>query len=100
MIARIYVRQIFGARAFSYQLWLGVAKRLSWVWGDVRTNDVQGCGAYSNRSIVGTFHKISKNHMGPYLEEPEWRFNSRDNPRIFRDTPVWIVNTNPMTTDS
>ncbi len=41
----------------------------------------------------GAFHKISRKHTNHYLEELEWRFNNRDNPHIFRDTMIRIVNT-------
>ena len=67
------------------------------VRGDVHINGVEGVWSLFKRSIVGAFHKISKKHMGRYLEELEWRFNNRDNPHIFRDTLARIVNTNPMT---
>jgi len=31
-----------------------------------------------------------------YLDEFEWRLNQRDNPYIFRDTPVRLLNTPKM----
>ena len=61
--------------------------------GDVHTNSIEGVWALFKRSIMGTFHKMSKKHMDRYLEELEWRFNNRDNPHIFRDTLVRIMNT-------
>ena len=39
---------------------------------------------------------MSVKHMDRYLEELEWRFNSRDNPSIFRDTLARIVRTDPL----
>ena len=38
------------------------------------------------RSVVGTFHQLSKKHLDAYLDELEWRFNNRENPWLFRDT--------------
>ena len=67
-----------------------------WVIGDVLTNSIEGVWSLFERSIVGTFHKMSAKHMDRYLEELEWRFNNRDNPHIFRDTLARIVNTDPM----
>ena len=67
-----------------------------WVIGDVHTNSIEGVWSLFERSIVGTFHKMSAKHMDRYLEELEWRFNNRDNPHIFRDTLARIVNTDPM----
>ena len=64
-----------------------------WVVGDVHTNSIEGVWALFKRSLMGTFHKMSKKHMDRYIEELEWRFNNRDNDHIFRDTLVRIMNT-------
>ena len=64
-----------------------------WVVGDVHTNSIEGVWALFKRSIMGTFHKMSRKHMDRYLEELEWRFNNRENPHIFRDTLIRIMNT-------
>ena len=68
-----------------------------WVIGDVHTNSIEGVWSLFKRSIMGAFHKMSAKHMDRYLEELEWRFNNRNNPRIFHDTMKRIVNTDPMT---
>ena len=62
-----------------------------WVVGDVHTNSVEGVWRLFKRSIVGAFHKISTKHLERYLEELEWRFNNRDNPFIFRDLLLRIL---------
>ena len=64
-----------------------------WVIGDIHTNGIEGVWILFKRSIIGTFHKMSRKHMDRYLEELEWRFNNRSNPHIFRDTLRRIVNT-------
>ena len=64
-----------------------------WVVGDVHTNSIEGVWALFKRSLMGTFHRMSKKHMARYLEELGWRFNNRDNNHIFRDTLVRIMNT-------
>ena len=68
-----------------------------WVVGDVHTNSIEGVWSLFKRSIVGTFHKMSVKHMDRYLEELEWRFNNRNNPHIFRDALMRIVNTGNLT---
>ena len=62
-----------------------------WVVGDVNTNSVEGVWSLFKRSIIGSFHKVSRKHLDRYLEELEWRFNNRDNPYIFRDALREIV---------
>jgi len=57
-----------------------------WVRGDVHTNAVENVWSLLKRSIVGSYHKVSKKHLDAYLDELEWRFNNRENPYLFRDT--------------
>lgn len=38
------------------------------------------------KTIVGSFHQISRKHMDAYLDEFEWHFNNCENPFLFRDT--------------
>ena len=68
-----------------------------WVIGDVHTNSIEGVWSLFKRSIIGAFHKMSAKHMDRYLSELEWRFNNRNNPRIFMDTLARIVRTPHMT---
>jgi transposase-like protein len=67
-----------------------------WVRGDVHTNSIEGVWSLFKRSIVGSFHQISTKHMDAYLDEFEWRFNQRDNPYLFRDTLVRLLNSPKM----
>ena len=67
-----------------------------WVVGDMHTNSVEGVWSLFKRSIMGSFHKVSTKHLDRYLEELEWRFNNRDNPRIFPDTLRRIMHTSPL----
>lgn len=48
----------------------------------------QGFGSRQShrRSVVGSYHKVSRKHLDAYLDELEWRFNNRENPYLFRDT--------------
>ena len=68
-----------------------------WVVGDVHTNSIEGVWSLFKRSIMGSFHKVSVKHLDRYLAELEWRFNNRDNDRIFVDTLRRIVRTDALT---
>ena len=63
-----------------------------WVRGDVHTNTVEGVWSLLKRSIVGSFHHVSVKHLDAYLDELEWRFNNRENPYLFRDTLIKLLN--------
>jgi len=62
-----------------------------WVRGDVHTNYIENIWSLLKRSLVGSYHKVSKKHLDAYLDELEWRFNNRDNPYLFRDTLLKLV---------
>ncbi len=62
-----------------------------WVRGDVHTNYVENIWSLLKRSLVGSYHKVSKKHLDAYLNELEWRFNNRDNPYLFRDTLLKLI---------
>ena len=67
-----------------------------WIVGDVHTNSIEGVWSLFKRSIMGSFHKVSVKHLDRYLAELEWRFNNRDNDRIFVDTLRRIVRTDAL----
>ncbi len=67
-----------------------------WVVGDVHTNTIEGVWSLFKRSLVGSFPKVSVKHIDRYVSELEWRFNNRDNPRIFVDTLHRIATTGAM----
>lgn len=48
-------------------------------------------GGLFKRSLIGSFHHISKKHLDRYLDEFEYRFNNRNNPYIFRDAMRELV---------
>jgi len=68
-----------------------------WVRGDVHTNYVENIWSLLKRSLVGSYHKVSKKHLNAYLDELEWRFNNRDNPYLFRDTLLKLIKSGNMT---
>ena len=59
--------------------------------GNVNTNSVENIWNLLKRSIIGSFHKVSIKHLDAYLDELEWRFNNRDNPFLFRDTLIRLL---------
>lgn len=71
-------------------------KAEEWVRGDVHTNSVEGVWSLFKRGIVGSYHQISAKHLDAYIDEFEWRFNGRDNPELFRDTMIRLLNTPKM----
>lgn len=64
-----------------------------WVRGDVHTNGIENAWSLFKRSVIGSYHKISTKHLDAYLNEFEWRFNGRENPYLFRDTLIRLLNT-------
>ena len=57
-----------------------------WVRGDVHTNGIESVWSLLKRAIIGAYHKISHKHLDAYLDELEFRFGNRDNPRLFEET--------------
>ena len=57
-----------------------------YVDGDIYTNTVQSAFSLLKRGIVGTWHRIGAKHLQAYLDEMCFRFNNRNNPNLFRDT--------------
>ena len=67
-----------------------------WVRGNVHTNSVENIWSLFKRSLVGSYHKMSKKHLNAYLDELEWRFNNRENPYLFRDTLLKLIQSENM----
>ncbi len=63
-----------------------------YVRGDVHTNTIESVWSLLNRSIVGSYHKLSAKHLDAYLDELEWKCNNRRNPYLFRDTILKLIN--------
>jgi transposase-like protein len=62
-----------------------------WVRADVHTNTVEGVWSLLKRSIVGSYHQLSVKHLPAYLDEMAFRFNNRENPFLFRDTILKLL---------
>jgi transposase-like protein len=48
-----------------------------YVRGDVTTNTVEGFFSILKRGLVGTFHHVGRNHLNAYLNEFDFRYNTR-----------------------
>jgi transposase-like protein len=67
-----------------------------YVRGEAHTNSVESVWSLFKRSIVGSYHQISAKHLDRYLDEFEFRFNNRNNPYLFRDTLLRLVNSESL----
>ena len=54
-----------------------------YVRGNVHTAHLDSFWSLLKRGIVGTFHKVSKDHLPLYLQEFSWRYNHRHDESIF-----------------
>jgi len=62
-----------------------------WVRAQVHTNTIEGVWSLLKRSIIGSYHQLSAKHLPAYLDEVAFRFNNRDNPYLFRDTMLRLI---------
>ena len=62
-----------------------------YVEGDVTTNGIESAFSLLKRGIIGSWHKVSAKHLAAYLDEMTFRFNNRDNPFLFRDTLLKLI---------
>ena len=58
---------------------------------DITTNTVESAFSLLKRGIIGTWHKISAKHLQAYLDEMCFRFDNRNNPNLFRDTLIKML---------
>ena len=54
-----------------------------YVCGAIHTSTIDSFWSMLKRSIVGTFHKVSKKYLHLYVAECEFRYNNRKNTDIF-----------------
>ena len=45
---------------------------------DIHSNTVEGAFSLLKRGVMGTFHSVSKKHLPNYLNEFEFRWNTRN----------------------
>lgn len=71
--------------------------RDEWVNGQVHTNTVESVWSLFDRSVIGSYHKLSRKHLPAYLDEAAFRWNNRTNPYLFRDTILALVEGDALT---
>lgn len=54
-----------------------------YVFGAIHTNTIEGFWSQFKRSIVGSYHKVSKTYLPLYIAEAQFRYNNRLNSDIF-----------------
>ena len=54
-----------------------------YVVGAIHTNTIEGFWSLFKRSIVGSFHQVSKKYLPLYIAEAQFRYNNRHNADIF-----------------
>jgi hypothetical protein len=62
-----------------------------YVEGDITTNGIESAFSLLKRGIIGSWHKVSAKHLSAYLDEMTFRFNNRNNPYLFRDTMMKLI---------
>lgn len=71
-------------KKFECHGWVNHSKK-EYVWGHLHTNRIESFWALLKRGIFGIYHNVSKKHLDKYIDEFEFRFNSkhiRDNERF------------------
>ena len=90
-----------------HQAYLGIADKdtlhatvnhfqKEYVRGIVHTNTLENVWSLFKRSIIGSYHQLSVKHLDRYLDEFEFRFNNRNNPYLFRDTLMRLLQTSNL----
>ncbi|HZT27396.1 MAG TPA: transposase [Pseudolabrys sp.] len=54
-----------------------------YVIGAVHTNTIEGFWSIFKRSIVGSYHKVSRKYLPLYIAECQFKYNNRFNDDIF-----------------
>ena len=63
----------------------------------IHTNTVESSFSLLKRGLIGSFHRVSTKHLQRYLNEFEYRFNSRSSPVQFANCVADMCATKPLT---
>jgi hypothetical protein len=67
-------------------------------FGSVSTKTIEGAFSLFKRGVVGSYHKLSKDHLDSYLQEFCWRYNRRKlQPWMFDTLLREVATKKPMT---
>jgi hypothetical protein len=64
-----------------------------WVRRNIHTNTIENFWSLFRRGVIGSFHKVSANHLPRYLAEFAYRFNRREEESIFMMTVSRLLGT-------
>jgi ISXO2 transposase-like protein len=66
--------------------------------GEVHTNTIENAFSLLKRGLHGTFHQVSKKHLGRYCDEFSYRFNRRKmQQEMFAETTKDLLNGERLT---
>lgn len=66
--------------------------------GELSTKTIEGVFSLFKRGVIGSYHKLSKDHLDSYLQEFCWRFNRRGlQPLMFGEMLRELVTKKPLT---
>ena len=71
--------------------------KLEYAAGLAHTNSIENFWSLFKRGVVGSFHKVSEKHLDRDLYEFTYRFNGRDDERLFQNTMRNLVNGKTLT---
>jgi transposase-like protein len=71
--------------------------KLQYVVGLTHTNSIENFWSLFKRGLVGQFHKVSEKHLDRYLDEFTYRFNGREDDRLFQNTLRNLLNGKRLT---
>jgi transposase-like protein len=71
--------------------------KLEYVVGLTHTNSIENFWSLFKRGMVGQFHKVSEKHLDRYLDEFTYRFNGREDDKLFQNTLRNLVNGKTLT---
>lgn len=71
--------------------------KLEYVVGLTHTNSIENFWSLFKRGMVGQFHKVSEKHLDRYLDEFTYRFNGREDDKLFQNTLRNLVNGRTLT---
>lgn len=71
--------------------------KLQYVEGLTHTNSIENFWSLFKRGVIGSFHKVSEKHLDRYLDEFTYRFNGREDERLFQNTIKNLVNSKTLT---
>jgi transposase-like protein len=71
--------------------------KLEYVVGLTHTNSIENFWSLFKRGVVGQFHHVSQKHLDRYLDEFTYRFNGREDDKLFQNTLRNLVNGKTLT---